>query len=165
MASSARDRDEAALSLSTLKEESSKGTKKPPKVKQKKQVLDSWEDEDELSSEHDVRTPPSRASASWPAPKSPQFGSPHGWNSGSEPKTSAPAGDELRTRRPEKTDAVARRMIAAGLGLKAPKLTEEQKAYQRSVREQEKRRREQEKAEEQRRRDEADKARAAVWED
>ncbi|KAK2932270.1 hypothetical protein FoTM2_006728 [Fusarium oxysporum f. sp. vasinfectum] len=36
-------------------------------------------------------------------------------------------------KRPEKTDAVARRMIAAGLGLKAPKQTEEQRAYQRSA--------------------------------
>lgn len=68
-------------------------------------------------------------------------------------------------RRPEKTDAVARRMIAAGLGLKAPRQTDEQRAYQRSVREQEKKRREAERAEEQRRREMADRAKAAVWED
>jgi hypothetical protein len=56
-------------------------------------------------------------------------------------------------------------MIAAGLGLKAPKQTEEQKEYQKAIREQEKKRREQEKAEEQRRIDEAAKAKAAIWDD
>lgn len=56
-------------------------------------------------------------------------------------------------------------MVAAGLGLKAPKLTEEQKAYHKSIREQEKRRKEQERIDEQRRRDDADKARAAIWDD
>jgi microsomal dipeptidase-like Zn-dependent dipeptidase len=66
-------------------------------------------------------------------------------------------------KRPEKTDAVARRMIAAGLGMKVPKQTEEQKAYQRSIKEQEKKRRELEKAEQQRLEDEANKAKAAMW--
>ena len=56
-------------------------------------------------------------------------------------------------------------MIAAGLGLKAPKQTEEQKAYQRSIREQEKKKREQEKADEARRQEEVVKAKAAIWED
>jgi hypothetical protein len=56
-------------------------------------------------------------------------------------------------------------MIAAGLGLKAPKQTEEQKAYQKSIREQEKRKKEQEKLEEQRRQEETAKAKAAMWDD
>jgi hypothetical protein len=56
-------------------------------------------------------------------------------------------------------------MIVAGLGLKAPKQTEEQRAYQRSVREQEKKRREQERAEQQRQKEEMDRAKAAVWGD
>ncbi|KAG9259229.1 uncharacterized protein F5Z01DRAFT_669948 [Emericellopsis atlantica] len=68
-------------------------------------------------------------------------------------------------RRPEKTDAVARRMIAAGLGLKAPKQTDEQKEYQKSVREQEKRRREEARREEARKKEEAEKAKAAIWDD
>ncbi|KAM4057043.1 hypothetical protein HRG_003894 [Hirsutella rhossiliensis] len=171
MASSARDKDDAASSLPDLKLEGSKGAPKPPKAKKNKEVLDSWEDQDELSSEDEVKTPLPRAEASSPAPpapKSPQFSSPHGWNPDAEPAVSAsPGGGDggPQTRRPEKTDAVARRMIAAGLGLKAPKQTEEQRAYQKSVREQEKRRKEQEKAEEQRRRDDADKARAAIWDD
>lgn len=56
-------------------------------------------------------------------------------------------------------------MIAAGLGLKAPKQTDEQRAYQKSVREQERKKREQDKADEQRRKEEAEKAKAAVWDD
>lgn len=68
-------------------------------------------------------------------------------------------------RRPEKTDAVARRLIAAGLGIKAPRQTDEQRAYQRSVREQEKKKREEAKAEEERSRAETEKAKMAVWED
>ena len=58
-----------------------------------------------------------------------------------------------------------RRMIAAGLGLKAPKQTEEQRAYQKSIREQEKKRREQEREQEKKRQEEADKAKAAMWDD
>jgi hypothetical protein len=68
-------------------------------------------------------------------------------------------------RRPEKTDAVARRLIAAGLGMKVPRQTEEQRAYQRSVREQEKKRREEAKAEEERKQAETEKAKMAVWDD
>jgi hypothetical protein len=56
-------------------------------------------------------------------------------------------------------------MIAAGLGLKAPKQTEEQRAYQRSVREQEKKRREQEKEEAKKRQADVEKAKAAIWDD
>ncbi|KAM7196384.1 hypothetical protein V8F20_007043 [Naviculisporaceae sp. PSN 640] len=75
------------------------------------------------------------------------------------------AGDRDTRARPEKTDAVARRMIAASLGLKAPKLTEEQKAYDRAIREKEKRRKEEERALQKKREEEAAKAKQAVWED
>lgn len=68
-------------------------------------------------------------------------------------------------RRQEKTDAVARRLIVGALGLKAPKKTEEQRAYDRAVREKEMRRRNREKEEEERRRVEAERAKASVWED
>ncbi|CAI4211333.1 unnamed protein product [Parascedosporium putredinis] len=47
-------------------------------------------------------------------------------------------------RRPEKTDAVARRMIAGALGVKAPKQTEEQKAYDRAIKEQARKKKEEE---------------------
>ncbi|UNI13514.1 hypothetical protein JDV02_000253 [Purpureocillium takamizusanense] len=88
--------------------------------------------------------------ADWPSPSS---------------SSSSAARDLPPSRRPEKTDAVARRMIAAGLGLKAPRQTEEQKAYQRSVREQERKRREQDKEQERRRQEDTERAKAAVWDD
>ncbi|KAL7784905.1 hypothetical protein V8C37DRAFT_341037 [Trichoderma ceciliae] len=115
-----------------------------------------------------------------PTPASPLgYDSPHEWaslgsqsRSRSQSQSQSPvatsasgSGSGTPARRPEKTDAVARRMIAAGLGLKAPKQTEEQRAYQKSVREQEKRRREEERAEEERQKELAEKARASVWDD
>jgi hypothetical protein len=68
-------------------------------------------------------------------------------------------------RRPETTTATASRMIAAGLGVKAPKRTEEQREYDKAVREKERKRIEGEKKEAERRREEVSRARAAVWED
>ncbi|KAF3767668.1 hypothetical protein M406DRAFT_321653, partial [Cryphonectria parasitica EP155] len=65
--------------------------------------------------------------------------------------------------RPEKTDAVARRMIAGALGLKAPKMTEEQRAYQKAIQEKERKRRDEQKAAEKRKEEEAAKAKAAMW--
>jgi len=67
--------------------------------------------------------------------------------------------------RPEKTDAVAKRMIAGALGVKAPKKTEEQRAYDRAIKEKEMKRRNKEKEDEARKKEEAEKAKAAVWED
>lgn len=60
---------------------------------------------------------------------------------------------------------MARRMIAGALGLKVPKLTDEQKAYQKAIREKERKRRDEEKAEQKRKEEEAAKARAAIWDD
>jgi hypothetical protein len=56
-------------------------------------------------------------------------------------------------------------MIAGALGLKAPKQTEEQRAYQKAIQEQEKKRREGERATERKRQEDLEKAKAAVWED
>ncbi|KAL2258061.1 hypothetical protein VTK26DRAFT_8776 [Humicola hyalothermophila] len=67
------------------------------------------------------------------------------------------------SRRPEKTDAVARRMIASALGMKAPRMTDEQRAYDRAVREKERKRREEEKERERKREEEIVKARQAIW--
>ena len=68
-------------------------------------------------------------------------------------------------KRPEKTDAVARRMIAGALGLKAPKLTEEQRAYDRALREKERKRKEEERERKKKAEEEALKAKQAIWED
>lgn len=86
------------------------------------------------------------------------------WEPETQPGPEAEA-DSSSARRPDKTDAVARRMIAAGLGIKAPKQSEDQKAYQKALLHQEKKRRELEKEEERRRREDAERAKAAVWND
>jgi hypothetical protein len=56
-------------------------------------------------------------------------------------------------------------MIASALGVKVPKLTDEQRAYDRAMREKERKRREEEKVAERRREEEVAKARQAVWDD
>jgi len=163
-------------------------TKKP---KVKKPVADSWEDED-LSSpsasdddDEDDATPTDMAPSSMsankgtsappPTPISPTYNTSKGvnrqWSSASaamdafDEEQLHEAGEAAAPRRPEKTDAVARRMIAGALGIKAPKPTEEQKAYDRAVREQERKRREEEKAAERKRQEEAEKAKAAIWDE
>ena len=79
---------------------------------------------------------------------------------------STPLSDSDRERRrPEKTTATANRLIAAGLGMKAPKKTEDQKQYDRAVREQEIKRRNKEKEERDREREADEKAKAAIWDD
>ncbi|KAF4334467.1 ubiquitin smt3 [Fusarium beomiforme] len=155
------------LSIDT-KDEPLKAYKKPaPKKKAKKVIADSWEDSDseseaELQAETESNKPIPTAT---PAPPPPTPMSPGGLPWESPAGSPGPRAGADSDRRPEKTDAVARRMIAAGLGLKAPKQTEEQRAYQKSVREQEKKRREQEREEEKKRQAEAEKAKAAIWDD
>lgn len=75
------------------------------------------------------------------------------------------ARSERAALRPEKTDAVAKRMIAGALGVKAPKKTEEQRAYDRAIKEKEIKRRNQEKEAAARAKEEAERAKAAVWDD
>ncbi|KAH8173296.1 hypothetical protein LIA77_07551 [Sarocladium implicatum] len=153
------DNDEVRSSMNKL-------TISPPsaksKAKSKAPVADSWEDEDVSDGEPaEPKTPRVGTSAPPPTPINPNY------THQILPASASSRGgdDSAAERRPEKTDAVARRMIAAGLGLKAPKQTEEQKAYQRSIREQEKKKREQEKADEARRQEEVVKAKAAIWDD
>ena len=54
-------------------------------------------------------------------------------------------------------------MIAGALGIRAPKRTEEQRAYDRSVKEQELRRRNRERDDAAKAREEEERAKAAVW--
>ncbi|KAH7189406.1 uncharacterized protein B0J16DRAFT_114168 [Fusarium flagelliforme] len=157
------------LSLKTSDDPAQASTKPAAKKKKaKKVVADSWEDSDsdsEPEAEAESNEPTPKVTPA-PPPPPPTPMSPVGdlsWNSMSS--ISGPRAAADPDKRPEKTDAVARRMIAAGLGLKAPKQTEEQKAYQKSVREQEKKKREQEREEERKRQAETEKAKAAVWDD
>ncbi|KYG42980.1 hypothetical protein M433DRAFT_378966 [Acidomyces richmondensis BFW] len=68
-------------------------------------------------------------------------------------------------RRPDKSTAVASRLIAAGIGQKAPRRTKEQREYDQAMKIQEKKRREQAKAEDEARRSEKEKAMRAIWDD
>lgn len=68
-------------------------------------------------------------------------------------------------KRPEKSTAVASRLIAAGLGVRAPRRTEEQREYDRAIREQERKKKEKEQEEERRKVQEREKAKAAMWGD
>jgi hypothetical protein len=148
---------------------------KTTKTKAKKPVVDSWEDEDVSSgSESDGSTAGGEEnakeglSAPPPTPMTPTYRTSGGpWTATTEHMShSIPqAGDSSPSRRPEKTDAVARRMIASALGVKVPKLTEEQKAYDKAIRDQEKKRREAERTVEKERQAQAEKAKAAVWDD
>ncbi|KAL4886570.1 hypothetical protein BJY04DRAFT_75427 [Aspergillus karnatakaensis] len=164
-----------------------------PKRKKEPVVADSWEDEvdSDTASDKDEEGSVDAASPSVPAtslsmspvvtegpldppptPISPQTSQPwvstptSGGYIGREP-SSASSRDRDRERdkdrRPEKQTAVAGRLIAGALGIRAPKRTEEQRAYDRAVKEQEIRRRNKEKEEAARLKEEEEKQKAAVW--
>ena len=67
--------------------------------------------------------------------------------------------------RPEKTTASAARMIAGALGMRTPKRTEEQRQYDKAMREKEIKRKEREKEERKREEAERERAKAAMWDD
>lgn len=157
--------DDVSSKLSNLDLNKSKPAQKS---KAKEEVVDSWEDEDVSDSDDQPTTPKATSTAREapaappPTPATPSFGPPDNWGDQSSPSASSSTRDG---RRPEKTDAVARRLIAAGLGLKAPKLTDEQREYQKSIREQERKRRDRERQEQQQKAESAERAKAAVWDD
>ncbi|KAK0671096.1 hypothetical protein QBC41DRAFT_61959 [Cercophora samala] len=181
--------DELTTSVTKLSLQTTSLDKPKPAAPSKKKtapVADSWEDEeddDDDDASEPEETPLGNTQAGTnappPTPLSPiakkqpfspsalnapgtfGFTSFDGPGGDSSPRSAGPAPD----RRPEKTDAVARRMIAAGLGLRAPRATEEQKAYDRAVKEQEKKRREEERERQRKKEEEAQKAKAAIWED
>ncbi|PLB43819.1 hypothetical protein P170DRAFT_514135 [Aspergillus steynii IBT 23096] len=148
-------------------------------------VADSWEDEaDDSESSPDLDSPapdqdpatmlsPSVTAAEGPldpppTPISPQTSQP--WvatpaYASTGPSSSTSSGARSPTRRPEKQTAVAGRMIAGALGMRAPKRTEEQRAYDRSVKEQEIRRRNREREEAAKAKEDEERAKAAVWDE
>lgn len=145
-------------------------------------VADSWEDEadsDEGSDTETEDTPLGNSQAGTnappPTPMSPVGQKPFSTSALASPTTYglppfdgpgvASQSSAAPAKRPEKTDAVARRMIAAGLGLKVPRATEEQRAYDRAVREKERKRREEEKELAKKKEEEAAKAKQSVWDD
>jgi hypothetical protein len=56
-------------------------------------------------------------------------------------------------------------LIAAGLGQRPPKRTEEERKYDQAMRVQEKKKRDAAKAEEQKKKDDLEKAKKSIWED
>ncbi|KUJ20231.1 uncharacterized protein LY89DRAFT_730289 [Mollisia scopiformis] len=160
---------ETSLKTLSLNPQASKSA---ASFRKKQPVSESWEDEELEDSGHDTDRPLSpQQSADYPSappptPISPStsfaresFVSPYGIGTDGSP--------EARTERarPEKTDAVAKRMIAGALGVRAPKKTEEQKAYDRAIKEKETKRRNMEKEAAAKAKEEAERAKAAVWED
>jgi len=136
-------------------------------------IAESWEDDGSDSGE-DTDRPISSLSSSYPAAPPPTPISPPPSFSGHDTFISpygygADGARDVRSERsgarPEKTDAVAKRMIAGALGVKAPKKTEEQRAYDRAVKEKEIKRRNLEKEAAARAKEEAEKAKMAVWDD
>jgi len=147
-------------------------SKSSTSFKEKQPVSESWEDEELENSGDETDRPLSpQQSASYPSappptPISPPksfsrdaFVSPYGFG------TDGASDPRPERARPEKTDAVAKRLIAGALGVKAPKKTEEQRAYDRAIKEKEMKRRNQEKEAAAKAQEEAARAKTAVWED
>jgi hypothetical protein len=68
-------------------------------------------------------------------------------------------------KRPEKTTAVAGRLIAGALGVRAPKRTDEEREFDRVMREKERKRRAEEKEREKREKEETEARKKAIWDD
>ncbi|KEF52834.1 uncharacterized protein A1O9_11251 [Exophiala aquamarina CBS 119918] len=165
----------------------------PTSKKKPQAVVDSWEDEDTNSPQDEgsnAQTPTDTSDSSFnpakrvnsalapppPTPISPEHnGQSIDWStarvlgggrptpySASNP-SSTPSDSDRERRRPEKSTATASRLIAAGLGMKAPKKTEETRQYERAVREQEIKRKNREKEAQEREKEADEKLKAAVW--
>ena len=163
------------------------------KAKNKAGPADSWEDEaddDESSDTETESTTPIRSADDAPAPppptpSSPSMGvqylserspyrtfPPSGLDGGLDSSTSSGAstpsrrGEQLRPldeKRPEKSTAVASRLIAAGIGQKAPRRTKEEREYDQAMKIQEKKRRDGVKEEEARKVAAKEKALKDIW--
>lgn len=168
------------LSLHPSPSKSSSSFKKP-QPSSIKTAPDSWDEEISSGSDTETEAEPAsnplspQQSSSYPdapppTPISPTtntaFASPFGY-----PGEGADGGRVERERRgdtdrrQDKTDAVAKRLIAGALGVKVPKKTEEQRAYERAVKEKEIKRRKEEKEMEERRKKEAEEMKKKVWDD
>ncbi|CAI7634384.1 unnamed protein product [Penicillium pancosmium] len=138
-----------------------------PRKPTKKPVADSWEDEttsdDEPASQGDAaRSPAEGPLDPPPTPISPQTS--NLWADTGRSGSPA-AGQRDPNRRPEKQTAVAGRLIAGALGIRAPKRTEEQRAYDRSVKEQEIKRRNREREEQAKAKEDEERLKSSVWTD
>jgi hypothetical protein len=152
------------------------------------EVAESWEDSTTSAESASTATIPiATPSPPPPTPASPTvktkasaFSSPYStlppYGMSSSKEDSSAAGSAPRSqpsgrsagepdKRPEKTTSTAARLIAAGLGQRAPKRTEEERKYDQAMRVQEKKKRDAAKAEEQKKKDDLEKAKKSIWED
>lgn len=141
-------------------------------TKSSESVADSWEDD--LSSGEDTERDDSRRGEYVPDAPPPTPVRPTSSSSWSEtdstypysPSRSSDGGSPpRRSLRPEKQTAVAGRLIAGALGVRAPKKSEEQRAYEKAMKEKEIKRRNKEREAETRAKQDAERAKAAVWDE
>lgn len=151
-------------------------------------IAESWEENEDSTSEDDSaensRTPkgsPRRPRTSEypgpppPTPSSPQFDMSHGFSSPKGPSPDGVGGRRSRLQtddypassqsRPEKTTSAASRMIAAGLGVRAPAKSEEQKQYDKAIRDKERKARDADKEAKRKAEESKTKAGQAMWDD
>ncbi|KAJ4322704.1 hypothetical protein N0V94_002222 [Neodidymelliopsis sp. IMI 364377] len=175
---------EIATTLSHLKL-STTVPQKPLHKPKSKPVADSWDLESSgsdteteapptlnttTSSTHDDTTLPPHAPPPTPASPTPfdfpdntPFGA--GRSRGDSGVSTGADKTQGLDKRPEKTTAVAGRLIAGALGVRAPKRTEEEREFDRAMREKEKKRRGEEREREKREAEEREKRKKAVWDD
>ncbi|KAI9732474.1 MAG: hypothetical protein M1818_007512 [Claussenomyces sp. TS43310] len=194
MSASNKGSSSAQLQSSLNKLSLSTQTRSDASKKPKRPVVDSWDDEDlssgseterpltvQQSRDYPCAPPPTPLSPSRTRDRGNSTGLPFAdvWGPGggaAAASAAAAAPEDPRSsdrdetaaapaRRPEKTVSTASRMIAMGLGQKVPKRTEEQRAYDRAVRDKELKRRDAEREERRRAELDAVKAKAAIWEE
>lgn len=108
--------------------------------------------------------PPTPASPTpFDFPDSVPYGAGGGLGSGTHSRGGS--GTHSPARRPDKTTAVAGRLIAGALGVRAPKRSEEEREYDKAMREKERKRKEEERKKEQKEKQAAEERKRAVWED
>jgi hypothetical protein len=143
-----------------------------PKPKGKATIADSWDEESISDSDTETQDPSGPPKSSVPSAPPPTPISPSAypaWDSGPGIQNAGYASESKRDRgeeerrRPEKSTAVAGRLIAGALGVKAPKKTEEQRAYDRAIKEQEIKRKNREKAAKEKEKAEVERAKSVVW--
>ncbi|KAH8697330.1 hypothetical protein BGW36DRAFT_397081 [Talaromyces proteolyticus] len=161
-------RPEPDISRLAVKKPADKSSKK------KKGVADSWEDElssgsgtetEETTAKIGINSPSSKSEGPLAPPPTPityQGDFTARWEATSSGPTSRRESPHVR---PEKQTAVANRMIAGALGIRAPKRTEEQRAYDRAAKEKEIRRRNKAKEDAAKAIAEEEKAKTAVWDE
>lgn len=162
---------ESKLERLSISQDTPNRKKPTPAKKPRDMVADSWDDEAASSSseaENDDATASKKSpvpDAPPPTPASPTSTFPS-WGSQDQVPFAIRARDRDRRddRRPEKSTTAAGRLIAAGLGMRAPKKTEEQKAYDRAMRENELKRKNKERQAQDMEREENEMAQEAMWE-